>query len=123
MKTLYPEAKHYISRDSHNFSFSKDHNPALTISPNELVHLQTWDCYKGAITNAENALLPIDDSLINPATGPIFVTGAEPGDTLSVKLHDIQPGPRGVARTYPGNGQLQHLVTEDRKSTRLNSSH
>ena len=112
MTTKFADAKHYLSRDSHHFSFSKDHPPALTISPGEMVHLQTWDCYKGAITNLENALLPIDDSLINPATGPIYVNGAEPGDTLSVKLHDIQPGSRGVARTYPGNGQLQHLVTE-----------
>ncbi len=64
----------------------------------------------GAITNAENALLPIPDSAINGATGPIYVTGAEPGDTLSVTLHDIKPATRGVARTYPGSGQLQHLV-------------
>jgi len=108
----FAEAIHYISRDHHNFSFSSDHQPVLTISPGELVLLQTWDCYRGAITGPENALLPIDDSLINPATGPIFVSGAEPGDTLAITLWDIKPGSRGVARTYPGNGQLQHLMKE-----------
>ncbi len=109
---LFPEASHYLSRDHHNFSFSSSHSPALVVSPGEFIHVQTWDCYRGAITGPENALTKIDASLINPATGPIFVTGAEPGDTLSVTLHDIRPGARGVARTYAGDGQLQHLVTE-----------
>ena len=104
------DAKHYLSRDHHTFSFSASHPPALRVFPGELVHVQTWDCYKGAITTPENALLPIPDSEINPATGPIFVESAEPGDTLAVTIHHIQPGPRGVARTYPGNGQLQHLI-------------
>ena len=109
---LFSQAQHYLSREHHNFSFSSSHPPALVINPGEFVHVQTWDCYRGAITNPENALLPIDSGLINPATGPIFVTGAEPGDTLSVTLHEIRPASRGVARTYPGEGQLQHLLTK-----------
>ena len=108
----FASATHFISRDEHTFSFSEGHSPALVVQPGELVHLQTWDCYKGAITDEVNALLPIDDSEINPATGPVYVAGAEAGDTLSVTLVDIQPGKRGVARTYPGNGQLQHLITQ-----------
>ena len=109
-KKAFDAADHYLSRDNHFFSFSSKHPPALTVSPGEIIHVQTWDCYKGAITNAENAILAIPDGEINPATGPIFITGAEPGDTLIVKILDIQPGPRGVARTYPGSGQLSHLV-------------
>jgi len=107
---LFKDASHYLSREHHTFSFAAWHAPAITVSPGELIHIQTWDCYKGAITNPENALLPIPDAEINPATGPIFVRGAEPGDTLSVTIHDIKPSLRGVARTYPGNGQLQHLI-------------
>jgi amidase len=110
--TVFSQAKHFLSRDSHNFSFSGNHQPALVVEPGEFIHVQTWDCYRGAITDETNALLPIDSSLINPATGPIFINGAEPGDTLSVTLHDIRPAARGVARTYPGEGQLQHLLTK-----------
>jgi len=110
--TVFSLAQHFLSRDNHNFSFSSNHEPALVVEPGEFVHVQTWDCYRGAITDKTNALLSIDSSLINPATGPIFIKGAEPGDTLSVTLHDIRPGTRGVARTYPGEGQLQHLLTK-----------
>ena len=109
---LFAQATHYLSRDHHNFSFASSHSPALVVAPGDFIHVQTWDCYRGAITGPENALATIDSALINPATGPIFVTGAEPGDTLSVTLHEIRPSARGVARTYPGDGQLQHLVTE-----------
>ena len=111
-RSLFQNAQHFLSREHHQFSFSSEHAPAITISPGEMIHVQTWDCYKGLITNGENALSHIDDSNINPATGPIYVTGAEPGDTLSVMLHDIKPLTRGVARTYPGNGQLQHFLTK-----------
>jgi len=110
--TVFSHAQHFLSRDSHNFSFSSSHEPALVVEPGEFIHVQTWDCYRGAITDESNALLPIESSQINPATGPIFIKGAEPGDTLSVTLHDIRPGRRGVARTYPGEGQLQHLLTK-----------
>lgn len=106
----FDSAVHYLSRDHHFFSFSAEHAPALTANPGELIHVQTWDCYKGAITDYSNALNHLEDNEINPATGPIYITGAEPGDTLSVTLHDIKPGLRGVARTYPGNGQLSHLI-------------
>ncbi|HEX7405463.1 MAG TPA: acetamidase/formamidase family protein [Candidatus Nanopelagicaceae bacterium] len=108
----FDDAVHFLARNHYKFSFSAHHPPALKISPGELVHVQTWDCYMGAITSSENAVLPIPDSAINGATGPIYVHGAERGDTLSVTLHNIVPGPRGVARTYPGNGQLQHLITQ-----------
>ena len=106
----FSDAAHYLSREHHTFSFAASHSPALTVSPGELIHVQTWDCYKGAITNDIDALLPIPDTEINPATGPIYVRGAQPGDTISVTIHDIKPALRGVARTYPGNGQLQHLI-------------
>ncbi len=108
---VFSQAHHFLSRDNHKFSFSSNHQPALVVEPGDFIHVQTWDCYRGAITNETNALLPIDGSLINPATGPIFINGAQPGDTLSVTLHDIRPGARGVARTYPGEGQLQHFLT------------
>ena len=64
----------------------------------------------GAITGPENSTVKIDDSRINGATGPIFIKGAMPGDTLSVSIIDIKPNNSGVARIFPGEGQLSNLI-------------
>ncbi len=47
---------------------------------------------------------------MNPATGPVAVNGAEPGDSLVVEILDIRPGAQGVATIIPGYGQLIDLV-------------
>jgi amidase len=52
----------------------------------------------------------IDFSKVNPATGPVAVRGAEPGDSLVVEILDIRPSPQGVATIIPGYGQLIDIV-------------
>jgi len=111
----YAHAQHYLSKDFSTHSFSASHAPAITIKPGELIQVQTWDCYKGAIdgmTAEQVALRRFKDEEVNPATGPIYVEGAEAGDTLSVTIHHIQPGLRGCARTYVGCGQLHEQCSK-----------
>jgi acetamidase/formamidase len=44
-------------------------------------------------------------------TGPIFVEGAEPGDSLEVRILDVTPRiPYGATSGSPGGGTLGHLV-------------
>ncbi len=46
-------------------------------------------------------------------TGPIYVEGAEPGDTLEVRVLDIKfRVPYGVNNTGPGKGVLPKLLKE-----------
>ena len=46
-------------------------------------------------------------------TGPIYVDGAEPGDTLEIRVHDIKfRVPYGVNNTGPGKGVLPKLLKE-----------
>ena len=46
-------------------------------------------------------------------TGPIYVEGAEPGDTLEVRVRDVQfRVPYGVNNTGPGKGVLPKLLEE-----------
>ena len=107
----YPEAVHYLSRERHAFSFSPSHLPAMTVRPGEMIQVQTHDCYAGrlfvpGLSPDGAASMSFEDDDVNPATGPIYVEGAMPGDVLSVSIHHIHPGRRGVARTYAGVGQL-----------------
>lgn len=110
MSELFSQAQHYLSRDHHTWNFSADNPPALRVRPGEIIHVQTWDCYRGAVVNDADLIKTIKDSEVNPATGPIYIEGAEPGDTLSVRLIDIKPEKRGCARLYVGDGQLHDKV-------------
>jgi acetamidase/formamidase len=43
----------------------------------------------------------------NPVTGPIYVEGAEPGDTLLVEVLDIELPEKGTVAIIPGFGSLE----------------
>ncbi len=105
-----------LSRDHHVFHFRADAEPHVTVDPGTVIEVETWDCYRGQVTSESDTPDTVDEALINPATGPIAVRGAEPGDSLSVTLIDIRPSTRGVAMCQPGWGQLGHLV---RPTTRV----
>lgn len=46
-------------------------------------------------------------------TGPIYIDGAEPGDTLEIRVHDIKfRVPYGVNNTGPGKGVLPQLLKD-----------
>ena len=110
MTSRFITADHHLTRERHTQSFSSAHSPALRVSAGETIHVQTWDCYKGVIQTDADLIKDVDLAFVNPATGPIYIDGAEPGDTLSVTLIDIQPEQRGVARLGVGEGQLHDKV-------------
>jgi amidase len=106
----FKSANHFLSRDHHTFSFASTHQPVLSVEPGELIHLQTWDCFAGQIVVDADLIKDIDDSKVNPATGPIYIKSAEPGDTLAITILEIITQKRGVARCFEGEGQLSHLL-------------
>lgn len=97
-----------IERDQHVLSFSRQYTPALTVQSGEWIRLQTHDCFSGQIASEEDRVTSIDYSRINPATGPIYVEGAESGDVLKVDIGKIAVGKTGVIATLPGIGTLIH---------------
>lgn len=103
---LFPSAQHFLSRDHHTQSFGAEFTPALRVKSGERIHVQTWDCYKGQVLVDADLIKEIDDSQVNPATGPIYIAGAEPGDSLAVTIIDIKTENRGAARFSAGEGQL-----------------
>jgi acetamidase/formamidase len=70
--------------------------PVLRIKPGTVLTLWTEDAYGGRITSRDDvATTALDTEDLNPQTGPFFIEGAEPGDTLAVHLVDLTP-----ARTW-----------------------
>ena len=73
----------------HRFAPSRYHNtigshdPVLTIADGDTVVAETADAHGFDRHGKQPATRP------NPMTGPFFVTGAEPGDTLKVRIERI----------------------------------
>jgi amidase len=54
------------------------------------VAIYTEDAFGGSITSEEDRPSDTLGPYLNPQTGPIYVDGAEPGDTLAVRIEDIE---------------------------------
>src|SRR5438045_4997272 len=103
-------AQHRLSRDQVVWSFGPDLQPVLEVEPGDTVTFETNDCFTGQIRSEADLVTDIDLERINSATGPVAVSGAEPGDSLIAEILDVRPIEWGVATLIPGFGQLIDLV-------------
>ncbi len=72
---------------------SKKNPPAARCRDGETVIFQTMDCYDGAVSETgerDFAGRAEGKYMANPATGPLYVEGAMPGDGLCVEILDIR---------------------------------
>jgi amidase len=77
----------------YSYVFNPYREPIATVKPAERVTIHTDDAFESRITKKED--LPsralATAKFLNPQTGPIYVEGAEPGDTLAVRIESIEP--------------------------------
>ncbi|UJF26513.1 acetamidase/formamidase family protein [Planococcus sp. 107-1] len=90
------------------YSFSQLNAPVLRVQPGETVAIETYDCFKNQIQSEDQEVAAIDWNAINPATGPIFIEGAQFGDLLKVTIDDLEIGDQGVMVTGPELGVMGH---------------
>ncbi|MED0660868.1 acetamidase/formamidase family protein [Bacillus smithii] len=78
---------------SYNYSIGPYSTPIVEIAPGEIFKVYTDDAFESRITKTSD--LPSeklkDIPNLNPMTGPIYVKGAEKGDSIIVEIIDIQP--------------------------------
>jgi len=92
------------------YEFSKNNKPALTIEPGERVILDTLDCLGGQIKTERDTIDSVDFARVNPATGPIYVNTACPGDMLIVEIEEMELGEEGIMLAVPALGILGDQV-------------
>ena len=82
--------------------------PVLRVRPGTALRLWTQDAFNGALRSIDDrSAEKVDLRTINPQTGPFYVEGAEPGDTLVLHLVDLHPANDwGVSATIPFFGGL-----------------
>ena len=102
------------------YEFSRHLEPSVRIEPGETIAVESDDAFSGQIRTAEDRRDKSKMPFSNPLTGPIFVSGAEPGDALAVTIQSIQPT-RGhcVTRTSDPNQLAQWLGNDCPHGTHL----
>lgn len=94
------------------YTFDKNHMPVITISSGTTIRMETFDCFQNQVTAETDKLEQLNWDQTNPATGPIYIEEAKPGDILKVKINKIEIGSQGVMMTLPNEGILGHRFTE-----------
>jgi acetamidase/formamidase len=77
----------------YSYVFNPYRGPIARVKQGERVAIHTDDAFESRITKKGD--LPsralATAKFLNPQTGPIYVEGAEPGDTLAVRIESIEP--------------------------------
>lgn len=98
-----------VAKEDCIFAFSPNNQPVLTVSPGEQVHFELWDALCGQYETDETKAA-FDWERVNPATGPVYIEGAEEGDILSVTINKINIAPHGVALCGKGMGVMGNVL-------------
>lgn len=92
------------------YEFNKENQYTKKVASGTTIRIETYDCFQNQIQSPETEVGGIDWDKINPATGPVFVEGAMPGDVLKVKIEEIEIGDQGVMVVGPELGVMGHRI-------------
>lgn len=80
----------YDPHDTVYFTYCYAHPVAARIKAGDTVSTRTRDASNDAFSPSDKTLAPkLDLTKVNPQTGPFYIEGAEPGDTLKVHIDKI----------------------------------
>lgn len=90
------------------YDFNKENAPCDTAKPGDMLLFKTLDCFSNRIPDENTTMADLDYTygFANPAAGPVYVEGAEPGDVLVVDVYDIQVADEGTIATDDHCGPL-----------------
>jgi formamidase len=91
-----------------------DLEPIAEVAAGEEIRLETADGLDGQLTRESSHADAgtLDLGLGHPLTGPVYVTGAEPGDLLEIELGRYETDDFGTTAVIPGFGYLADLFPD-----------
>ena len=103
-----------ITREqARKYAFDWRDEPLLRVKPGETFEIETYDASTGYFRTPEDKAIPAKrpgfdrvPALANPIGGPVFVEGAERGDTLVVSIEDILVDSYSWVAVGPRRGPL-----------------
>ena len=100
-----PEVKTLEARpDTVIYEFSSKNPPVMRACPGDVVIFETLDCFGGQIQTEHDRYESVGWDRINPATGPLYIEGAEVGDTLAVDITKLEITGPGTMIAVPDLG-------------------
>jgi acetamidase/formamidase len=103
-----------VTADRTHYGWNHAIAPAIKVPSGSVVTFETVDASGGQIT-ADSTLddvANLDFARVNPVTGPVYVEGAEPGDTLKITIVAFELSGWGWSAVIPGFGLLADQFDE-----------
>jgi acetamidase/formamidase len=99
---------HYLPDVSVHYKWDTRNEPVLLVDSGDTVVVWTRDVSDNQVVPDSDAsvLASFDWDRAYPLTGPIAISGAEPGDTLEIEVLDVHTQGWGWTGVIPGNGLL-----------------
>ncbi|MEC3421933.1 acetamidase/formamidase family protein [Bacillus cereus] len=102
-----------IHKDHIIYSMSPENKPCMEVEIGSSLVFETYDCFENQIDSEDVVFQELDWNRINPATGPVYVKGAEPGDILAVTIEKIKIAEQGVLTTGANLGVIGDELNEN----------
>jgi amidase len=100
-----------VSKSQRVSAYSAENPPAIRVGMGETFVMETNDRFQG-YTSPDDA--PLD--LLLSMTGPVYIGGVEPGETLAIEVLNITPSMGyGWIVATPGRAMLKNRVNEWRR--------
>ncbi|MCO8287246.1 acetamidase/formamidase family protein [Tetragenococcus halophilus] len=99
---------HKFTTDRVHYTWHKEHEPILTIDSGDTVVFETREVSDNQFNfqSTTEAISELDWDYVYPLSGPVYINGAEPGDTLAVEILDLKTKHWGWTAVLPGLGLL-----------------
>lgn len=98
----------HVAREQYHLTWDNSIAPIARIASGEVVAFDLLDAAGGQLSAASTveSVRTLDFSRVDQVNGPIYVEGAEPGDTLQIDLLALVPADWGWTALIPGFGLL-----------------
>lgn len=93
------------------FDFCRYNEPIAQVEAPATIEVATKDCFSNQLREPGDTLDALDWDDTNPVTGPIYIKGAQPGDTLKVTIDKINIDTKGTVCAIEGEGTVGHKVS------------
>lgn len=103
-----------IHEYQHHFGWDRSNEPIAIVGPGDSVEFQTVDASGAQLSPISTVadVATLDFGRVNPVNGPIYIDGAEPGDSIKVTLLRFDMAGWGWTANIPGFGLLADQFLE-----------